>query len=705
MAFNWLNSFVENHQTKPALFLYNIVLNGCAKMGSNVSVDYCLELMEHEMVGKSEITYWELLKVAVQQQNVSAVHEIWKDCAKHYSPNIVTLRKFIWSFSILGDLESAFIALKHMVALALRGSVSVRLSAEGRYHSNLDIPIPFATKKHKEISRPMDIKSSPRTEEVVVGNCTDILSMLRCHIKHNKVKIKWHSMERAFSGTLDSGCATDADERYSCLQPFATPSDASGIDNARIAIKMEEHADLNLENIKFRYGKSSSLKLLQSSPIMKILRWSFGDLIHACAASRNFELAERLFTEMHELGLQASAYTFDGFVKAVISTKGVIEGMKVLNAMRKRNLKPLDSTLATLSVGYSRCLELDFAEALLGQISKGNPKLINAFNDLLASCDFMDQPERALRVLSKMKDLKVQFNRRTYELMFSLFGNVNTPYEEADVLSKAQAAKRIQAIEMSMIENGVQHNFISMKNLVTMALTFLPYSSESLRSEGMIEMLFQYLHMAEKQFCVRNMYSMMSLYDTVLNTLVDAKEIVLADEDFDRAFDLLDQSMSEGIEPDAVLFNTILKAAHREGRIDIIELCIERMHREKIQPDPQTCSCVLSSYLNRGFHSTAIEALRVLSLRMISEDENVLQECKSEFEGLVHSEDSDGEVHIIEIFKDSREHIAAALLNLRWCAITGYELSWSPEESLMDEKALLSVIVFKEKRLVKNARA
>ncbi|KAK1316538.1 Pentatricopeptide repeat-containing protein [Acorus calamus] len=500
-----------------------------------------------------------------------------------------------------------------------------------------------------------------------------------------------------------------------------------------LQLKWRSMLILNLENIKFRYGKSSSLKLLQSSPIMKILRWSFGDLIHACAASRNFELAERLFTEMHELGLQASAYTFDGFVKAVISTKGVIEGMKVLNAMRKRNLKPLDSTLATLSVGYSKCLELDFAEALLGQISKGNPKLIHAFNDLLASCDFMDQPERALRVLSKMKDLKVQFNRRTYELMFSLFGNVNTPYEEADVLSKAQAAKRIQAIEMSMIENGVQHNFISMKNLL-----------RALGGEGMIEMLFQYLHMAEKQFCIRNMYSMMSLYDTVLNTLVDAKEshaaielfrnmklhdvpasaatynimidccsvircfksgsallsmmlrdgfcpeactytalmkIVLADEDFDQAFDLLDQSMSEGIEPDAVLFNTILKAAHREGRIDIIELCIERMHREKIQPDPQTCSCVLSSYLNRGFHSTAIEALRVLSLRMISEDESVLQECKSEFEGLVHSEDSDAEVHIIEIFKDSREHIAAALLNLRWCAIAGYELSWSPEES------------------------
>ena len=77
-----------------------------------------------------------------------------------------------------------------------------------------------------------------------------------------------------------------------------------------------------------------------------------------------------------------------------------------------------------------------------------------------------DQPERAVRLLAKMRQLKLQPDIRTYELLFSLFGNVNAPYEEGNVLSQVDSIKRIKAIEMNMAKNGVQHSHLSMKNLV-----------------------------------------------------------------------------------------------------------------------------------------------------------------------------------------------------------------------------------------------
>lgn len=83
-----------------------------------------------------------------------------------------------------------------------------------------------------------------------------------------------------------------------------------------------------------------------------------------------------------------------------------------------------------------------------------------------------DQPERAVRMLAKMKQLKLQPDIRTYELLFSLFGNVNAPYEEGDMLSQVDSAKRINAIEMDMAKNGVQHSHLSMKNLVTSCLMY-----------------------------------------------------------------------------------------------------------------------------------------------------------------------------------------------------------------------------------------
>lgn len=77
-----------------------------------------------------------------------------------------------------------------------------------------------------------------------------------------------------------------------------------------------------------------------------------------------------------------------------------------------------------------------------------------------------DQPERAVRTLAKMKNLNVLPDIRTYELMFSLFGNVNAPYEDRNVLSWAVAAKRITCIEKGMRRHGIQHSPRSMQNLV-----------------------------------------------------------------------------------------------------------------------------------------------------------------------------------------------------------------------------------------------
>ncbi|VVA34278.1 Hypothetical predicted protein [Prunus dulcis] len=66
-----------------------------------------------------------------------------------------------------------------------------------------------------------------------------------------------------------------------------------------------------------------------SQPVTKILRWSFSDVIHPCARLRNGGLAEELILQ--------------------------------LRIMQQRNLKLYDSTLANLSVGCSKVLELDFS--------------------------------------------------------------------------------------------------------------------------------------------------------------------------------------------------------------------------------------------------------------------------------------------------------------------------------------------------------
>jgi pentatricopeptide repeat protein len=62
-AYNLVIFFGERHGIYPILSVYNGFLRACAKMRSIVHANQCLDLMEHRMVGKNEVTYSELLKV------------------------------------------------------------------------------------------------------------------------------------------------------------------------------------------------------------------------------------------------------------------------------------------------------------------------------------------------------------------------------------------------------------------------------------------------------------------------------------------------------------------------------------------------------------------------------------------------------------------------------------------------------------------
>ncbi|KAK3133595.1 hypothetical protein QOZ80_6AG0538470 [Eleusine coracana subsp. coracana] len=534
-ALHWLTLFGEKESTHGTLPLFNIFLNACGGNTELNDVECCLEKMESHLLGKSEVTYSELLKLPVLQRNLSAVHDIWKECTREYSVDVQP--------ELLQE-ETESLENVHMDAYVSSG--------------------------------------------------------------HN------------FADNVE-------------LQ-------------SRNAAKTSKFA------------------------VKKVLRWSFNDIMHACVRPRKFQLAEQLFVEMRKLGLQPSKYTYDGLVKTVIAGKGIAYAIKVIEAMERRGLEPYNDTLALLSVGCSKTLQLGLAEEFLERISYTRLKYIHAFNALLVGCDIMNEPERAVHVLAKMFRMNMKPNCRTYELLFSLFGNVNVPYEKGNVLSKLDVSKRISIIEMDMLSNKIQHSFVSMKNLI-----------RAFGAEGMIEEMLKYLNAAENVLLKMGPNQKSDLYCIVLHALVEAKEthkairifkimrtyslpsnlaiynimieccqllpclkssytllslmlrdgfrptvvtftsllkVLLAKEDFVGALDLLDMCKLEGIKPDIEMFNTILSHAYTRDQIHVVEYIVECVHRANIQPDPATLWYTFCAYTEQELYNTAIEALQVLSMAL-----------------------------------------------------------------------------------------
>ncbi|PNT69555.1 hypothetical protein BRADI_3g57650v3 [Brachypodium distachyon] len=165
-------------------------------------------------------------------------------------------------------------------------------------------------------------------------------------------------------------------------------------------------------------------------------------------------------------------------------------------------------------------------------------------------------------------------------------------------------------------------------------------------------------------------------------TFTSLIKVVLVKEDFEGALDLLDICITGGIKPDIEIFNTILSEANAKGQIHVVEYIVECIHIAKTQPDHSTLWHTFCAYVDKELYNTAIEALQVLSMRMISLDASILKEKGAVLEDLILGEETDAELRIMKAFEPTEEHIATALLNLRWCITTGSTISWSPEDSL-----------------------
>lgn len=97
-----------------------------------------------------------IFQLAVAQKNLFLVYEIWNEFKKYYEPCVVSLHKFIWSFSKLKDLESAFNVLQLMISLFRQGSASVGIDPFGKIIKRLDIPILYKNDFSSELAMDKD---------------------------------------------------------------------------------------------------------------------------------------------------------------------------------------------------------------------------------------------------------------------------------------------------------------------------------------------------------------------------------------------------------------------------------------------------------------------------------------------------------------------------------------------------------------------
>ncbi|KAL8141009.1 hypothetical protein V2J09_007030 [Rumex salicifolius] len=492
-------------------------------------------------------------------------------------------------------------------------------------------------------------------------NIISLRNFIRAFASLNDLQYAYSSMQQMVALALkgEAGFFKSPTGSLSCRQlDIPIPSDndlpvhSISVNNVEMGNDIMYPQQCTPYDAEILKSKTSVASMLEEHK--RLFRCSFSDVIQACARSANSILAEQLFLQMQNLGINPTRSIFDGFLRAVILERRPRSGIEVLKLMQDRNIKPYDHTFTALSISCSKRMDLDLAELLLSETSECTE--VYPYNTFLAACRAVLS---ALGAEGMIREL-MQYLRLAEQQVSTQDASLEIEIYNTVLHSLVTAEQGHMAIEIfkSLKMYGYSLNAATYTIMIDCCSNIRCFKSAS----AIVSMMI-----------CDGFIPQMVTYCALIKVLLDANY-------FDRALNLLQEVFIDGHQPDVLLFNnTVLNI---KGRIDIIELIVELMHKWRIQPDPSTCHYVFNAYVEGEFFSTALEALQVLSLRMISEDETVLQETRAEFEeDYILADDLTAELRIMKLFGSSKENLCFALLNLRWCALMGSELTWEPNQS------------------------
>lgn len=316
-----MSNFEESPNLYPSLHKYNTILEASAKLKSATHASKCLDLTDHDMVGKNETTYTKLLKVC---KSLNHLHvKIWLNTKglSTFILLVISLYFFITKYQGIVLWKIYLVIAEYWILL----------------ESTLLLILAF--------SRILNSESNLATLNANFSICCLQISIIKnwCYISESILNLFfqlavlqknlpyvhniWKEFIWAFTRLGDVGSACEALQHLVDLVfrgGFTIKENVEGkLVISRLDVPIPFYSNLewdrcqtvsnvtsvpsiyennNKDHIKIggfdlkevkHVGRNSNIGV-----VMRILRLSFADVIQACAREKNHELAEQLFVQV-----------------------------------------------------------------------------------------------------------------------------------------------------------------------------------------------------------------------------------------------------------------------------------------------------------------------------------------------------------------------------------------------------------------------
>lgn len=360
----------------------------------------------------------------------------------------------------------------------------------------------------------------------------------------------------------------------------------------------------NLELALYYYNFLKDRKCLKDEIIYNLI-------IDGCSKMGNIDTIRTIYFEMLNNSIKPTIVTFNTIIDAFIRAKDIDNAWKIFEDLLKNKIQPDNFTLSTLFRGIREPEHRPFllkAITLVENYSKiSNQEAdIILINVLLDSCIALREDKLLMKLFNKV--------------ISGCFTNVSPDLITYNTFIKGCA-------QMGLY-NEVSRAFEDMcnsKRVLPNDVTFNTLIDVFVRSKNMNKVWFIISKMKEMGIKPDNF-----TYSTIIkglnkNTNLNCGNSNSNENELDLAFKLF-ENVKKNSKPDEILYNCIMDACLRFGKIDKMLELYDTMNYEGIKPSSITCGIVIKAYGMQGELEKALQIYNKMKQENI-EISNVTYGC------------------------------------------------------------------------------
>ena len=321
--------------------------------------------------------------------------------------------------------------------------------------------------------------------------------------------------------------------------------------------------------------------------------YTYGSLLHACAKSKNYQLALKYLKQMDDLGIEPNQVVFTSAMEACAMSGRYKEALMVMDKMKRKDLVP-DLTMVNAAI-KACCLggAMDEAEELASTLREYGAMDLFTYHTLMMGNTKLDRHQRVIVLYEEAVASNAKLDGGIYSLAMlaslnaGLYQQVPRIADQARVegiplteasytilmqaLGEAGGGEQAVACLDDMVHEGLRPNVIS-------------YAAAMAACRDKPDTVLQLLDRMNSDNIVPN--------TVVLTTAINA----LAREGgkyTDIAYDILQTMERDGPEPNIYTYNTITRAFAEAGRLDDAMNMLENIKQRRLSPDRFTFTTLL----------------------------------------------------------------------------------------------------------------